>query len=406
MTGLRLTIAVTLLLSCTAPAPVAAPSPTATPPSTLPPSATASPSPSPAFPDLTVAAAGELHGDHALVLQLLTSAIAGVPSQPRFWDVPLDGGAPRQLVGYTRGPQGYTDFDSFDFSRQLSSDGRQLVLADPMDVAGSGLVIIDLIAGTARKIALPTGSDQPAWSPDGQRIAYRGFSIAGPYQQDLGIWVVSSAGGEPKNVVPSDIRAGSGAMYLYGWTADGSDVFFDPDPNTLSVVDLQSGQVTRIGDRTSGIAARAKPPSVAIVFYEDTPHGPLVGRVEVRSTALASPTVVARYGPNDGSFFIGPRWNPNNNELLLSWACGEGVAPRSEFVIVDGVTGGRRTQPAPGCIRSAVWSGDGTKILYTDLQAVRVQNADGSNDHELFRPALPAGVTQQYVGAVIAFAPH
>jgi len=35
-----------------------------------------------------------------------------------------------------------------------------------------------------------------------------------------------------------------------------------------------------------------------------------------------------------------------------------------------------------------------------------VQNADGSSDHELFRPALPAGVTQQYVGAVIAFAPR
>ena len=401
-----LAIAVALLLSCTAPAPVAVPSPSATVTQTPSSPPTASPSPSPAFRDLTVSAAGELRGEHALVLQLLTSAIAGVPSQPRFWDVPLDGTAPHQIVGYTRGPQGFTDFDSFDFSRQLSSDGRQLVLADPDDVAGSGFVIVDLIAGTARKIALATGSDQPAWSPDGQRIAYRGFSIAGPYQQDAGIWVVSSAGGEPRHVVPSDLRAGSGAMYLYGWTADGSGVFFGPDPNTLSVVDVQSGQVTRIGDRTSGIAVRAKPPSVAIVFYEDTPHGPLMGRVEVRSTALASPTVVARYGPSDGSFFIWPRWNPNSNELLLSWACGEGVAPRSELVIVDGITSRKRTQPAPGCIRSAVWSGDGTKILYTDLQALRVRNADGSNDHELFRPALPAGVSQQYVGAVIAFAPR
>jgi len=266
------------------PAPVAVPSPSTTATQTPSSPPTASPSPSPAFRDLTVSAAGELRGEHALVLQLLTSAIAGVPSQPRFWDVPLDGTAPHQIVGYTRGPQGFTDFDSFDFSRQLSSDGRQLVLADPDDVAGSGFVIVDLIAGTARKIALATGSDQPAWSPDGQRIAYRGFSIAGPYQQDAGIWVVSSAGGEPRHVVPSDLRAGSGAMYLYGWTADGSGLFFGPDPNTLSVVDVQSGQVTRIGDRTSGIAVRAKPPSVAIVFYEDTP-GDTTGNSLKRNTA-------------------------------------------------------------------------------------------------------------------------
>ena len=74
--------------------------------------------------------------------------------------------------------------------------------------------------------------------------------------------------------------------------------------------------------------------------------------------------------------------------------------------MVVGTTGRRRPQPAPEGGRSAVWNGDGTKILYTDLQALRVQNADGSNDHELFRPALPAGVTQQYIGAVIAFAPR
>jgi len=353
-----------------------------------------------------VSAAGELRGEHALVLQLLTSSTAGVPSKPRLWDVPLDGSAPRQLVAYTRGPQGFTDFDGFDFSRQLSSDGRQLVLADPEDIAGSGLIVIDLIAGTARKIAIGTGSDQPAWSPDGQRIAYRGFSITGPYQQDAGIWTIPSTGGQPTQVVTSDLKAGSGAMTLYGWTEDGSGVFFGPDTSTLSLVDVRSGHVTRAGDRTFGIAIRSKRPSVAIVFDETAARDPLVGRVEVRATALASPTVVARYGPNDGSFLTSPRWNPSSDEVLLSWACGEGVAPKRELVIVDGVTGRERTQPVPDCIRSAAWSGDGTKILYSDLQAVRLQRADGSNDHELFRPPLPTGASQQYVGAIIAFARH
>src|SRR2546428_2413000 len=42
-----------------------------------------------------------------------------------------------------------TLFRSFgiDLSRQLSADGRRLVLNDPVDAVGRGLVVIDLIAG-------------------------------------------------------------------------------------------------------------------------------------------------------------------------------------------------------------------------------------------------------------------
>ena len=112
-----------------------------------------------------------------------------------------------------------------------------------------------------------------------------------------------------------------------------------------------------------------------------------------------------RYG-DVGTLLWDPRWNPTSNEVLLHWVCGAGATERDELVVVDAVTGTRRVLPTTGCVRSVSWSGDGSKILYSDLEAVRVRNADGSNDRELFRPALPPGAFQQYVGAVMAFAPR
>jgi hypothetical protein len=66
----------------------------------------------------------------------------------------------------------------------------------------------------------------------------------------------------------------------------------------------------------------------------------------------------------------------------------------------------RRVLPTTGCVRSVAWSRDGSKILYSGLDSVRVRNADGSGDRELFRPGLPPGAFQQNVGAVTAFAPR
>src|SRR5438309_4281292 len=277
MRGLTVAVAL-LMLSCTAPVTTGSASPDVT--RTPSPSATTSTSPSPAL-DLKVVAAGQISSDHALVLGMVTSPIAGVPSQPRIWDVPLDGSPPRLLVAYTRGAQIFTDYDRFDLSRQLSADGRQLVLSDPTEVVGSGLVVVDLIAGTARRIPVKGGSDQPAWSPDGQSIAYRGFNISGPLQQESGVWVVPASGGNSQQVWTSDRAAGSGATTIYGWTEDGTEIIFARNYADASVLEIATGKVTRLGGALQGIAWRPKRPSVALVFdeQEQTPNAPRVGRV-------------------------------------------------------------------------------------------------------------------------------
>jgi WD40-like Beta Propeller Repeat len=397
-------------LSCTAPQITTgspSPSPTLTPPPSSTALASPSRSPSPAFRDLKLIPAGDVRGDHALVHSVLTSPTGGVPSVNHIWDVPLDGGPPRQLVAYTRGSQLFTDYDRLDLSRQLSADGRQMVLSDPADIAGSGLIVVDLIAGTARKIAIDGGSDQPAWSPDGRYIAYRGFTIAGVFQKETGIWVVPTSGGAPQQVTTSDIAAGAGASSVYGWTEDGTAIAYSRGSADANVVEFATGKITRIGRALLGIAWRATRPSVALIFDEQerTPNAALVGHVEVRDTTLSAPTTIARYGPSEGTFLVAPKWNPSVNELMVLYACGQGVACRTEIVVIDSARAERR-MPTKTTPRSAAWSADGARILYGDLDALRLMNADGSNDRELFRPAQPPNAVLEFVTGVTALAPR
>jgi WD40 repeat protein len=401
-------IGLVLAASCTAPGPVAlSPSPSSsTPPaeSTNPP--TLSPSPARGFTDLKIVAAGAVQGDHLLVMQV-SSPSGGFSNRESIWDVPLDGGSPRQMVAYTRAGGLYGDYDTISLQRQVSGDGHRLVLSDPVDAAGRGLIVLDLIAGTARTIALDGIVNQPAWSPDGQRIAYRHATIPGALPKDDGVWIVSASGGDARQLVPS--APGGGATTTYGWTEDGSGVIFAQTTETLSVVDLATRAVTQIGGSTNGVspvAVRMKRPSIAIVFNDSEPRGPLVGHVEVRDSATATGRVVGRYGPTEGAFLTGPRWRPGADEILLFYPSGEGVAERDELVIVDGLTATRRSIQTPSSVRSADWSADGRRITYGSLQEVLVVNADGSNDRALFQPVPSSSGDQAIALSVAAFSPR
>lgn len=412
----RAICALVILLSCSAPAS----SPSATPraaPSTTPsdgPSAT--PTAAIVLRDLSVVAAGGVGGDHALVLVLEDDGGPYGGGSNHVWDVPLDGTTPRSLVAYTRAERPLSGYFGIDLPRQLSPDGRQLVLTDAVDVAGRGLVVIDLVSGTTRVIATPDVADETSWSPDGQRIAYRGYALQGPLQKESGLWVVSASGGTPRQMWASARAAGSGATMVYGWTEDGAGIAVTQDGSDLSVIDVASGSVTRLSGPVHGISWRAKRPSVVLAEDQDvplpSPTGPRgapgnVGRpgeVLIRDTTFAAPQLIYRHD-NVGTLLWEPRWSPTSDEVLFHWVCGAGAAGRFELVIANVITRAVRTLATQGCVYAANWNGDGTRVLYSDLRSVRVMKADGTSDRELFRPGPAAsGAQPPVVGGIVAFA--
>lgn len=410
----RVVYALALLLSCGAPAA----SPSATPTATV--AASDSPSASPsaaiALRDLSIVAAGEPRGDHALVLVLQDDGGPYGGGSNHVWDVPLDGTTPRSIVAYTRAERPLSGYFGVDLSRQVSPDGRQLVLTDPVDVAGRGLLVIDLITGATRVITTPDIADEASWSPDGQRIAYRGYALQGPLQKESGLWVVSASGGTPRNIWTSGQAAGGGATMVFGWTEDAAGIAVTQAGSDVNAVDVASGSLKRISGPVHGIAWRAKRPAVVIAEDQDvplpSPTGPRgapgnvgrPGQVVIRDTTFAAAQLVYKHD-DVGTLLWEPRWNPKTDEVLFHWVCGAGATGRFEFVIVNAVTHAVRTLATPGCVYSSAWSGDGSQILYSDLRSVRVMKADGSNDHALFRPSpAPSGSQAPVVGGIAAFA--
>ncbi|HEX2068660.1 MAG TPA: S9 family peptidase, partial [Actinomycetota bacterium] len=145
--------------------------------------------------------------------------------------------------------------------------------------------------------------DQPAWSPDGTKIA---FSSARHEDWDVtliqDVYVVGADGGEPERITASD-----GAASRPSWSPDGSRLAFnfypgiwdDPKHTQVAVIDLSSRErrlLTEALDRTcapdyEGIREPIWEDDESLLFaIEDSGNTPLY---RVRADGSAKPELVA-----------------------------------------------------------------------------------------------------------------
>ncbi|MDQ6771787.1 MAG: S9 family peptidase [Candidatus Dormibacteraeota bacterium] len=175
--------------------------------------------------------------------------------RPHLFTIPVDGGEPRQL---TSGPWSILGFSWAPDSASLAVVGDAEPGAERRRESHLHVVTLD---GERRRLVGGMDISAPAWSPDGQTIAFlapRG-DAAGLHER---VWTVPVAGGEPVCLtadfdhacdggVVSDMRSGHVARIQ--WSADGSRLFFlasGPGSAELCSVGLDGGARREVaGDR-------------------------------------------------------------------------------------------------------------------------------------------------------------
>jgi len=128
-----------------------------------------------------------------------------------LWVKDTAGGAPRRL---TRAGD-----DEFELYPAWSRDGRQIAYVTWNDADAGRVKVVSASGGTGR-VATPEPGHylEPAFSPDGQSLAYRktsdGYLTTALWGQNPGIYVTSLRGGTPKRIVKD------GTLPQFGATSD------------------------------------------------------------------------------------------------------------------------------------------------------------------------------------------
>ena len=244
-----------------------------------------------------------------------------------------------------------------------SSDGKWLAFADRDDEnAPSGSFLVSVDTGERRRITTPPvdvaskwGDTQPAFSPDGGRLAF----IRGRAQTAVAVFVLSLTpdgrpAGEPKRLTPDSPNI-SGV----DWTPDGQSVVYCYRDGVTRVPADGRGTPQSILQRTRVYALSVAATGGHLAFQEGVTD---LGIWKIATQGSAPPTrfitstwseMAPEYSP-DGAEIVFTSDRTGNQEVWLSDRNGANQRQLSSF-------GG----PIVGCAR---WSPDGRLIAFHSTQ--------------------------------------
>jgi Tol biopolymer transport system component len=224
--------------------------------------------------------------------------------------IPAAGGTPQRIpLSKNRGG----GFNLFQYCLSLSPDGKVLAFSS-REGDKSYIYTTPVRGGTPSRLTEP-GTWQPAFSPDGKKIAYVRERTAEDNGAGSDIWVIPATGGESVQVSHLLGRA-MGPV----WSPDGKRIAFHraPDP------EIYAGQELWIVP----VSERGEPTATPTKIDQPLQSGRLVG------------------------------WTPDNKIGLLL------RNQRHKAIYTVPSTGGKATQVTPDGASWPSWSADGERIFY------------------------------------------
>jgi Tol biopolymer transport system component len=196
-----------------------------------------------------------------------------------------------------------------------SPDGQQVAFKTNRDTNGTGpteIYVVNVDGTGLRAVTQNAAASHfrfaPSWSPDSSQIAY--LESNGGTSESADLWVVAAAGGTPRRLT-TDGAAKRGVA----WQPGGSLLLYDAaDPNAgawgLWTVDASTGARRRIADTrpfSNGEAGYWSPDGSRIAF----PDG--VGRLEAAAPDGTNARVLAA-----GSIAGPPSWSPDGRSVAYA----------------------------------------------------------------------------------------
>jgi Tol biopolymer transport system component len=249
-----------------------------------------------------------------------------------------------------------TELPGPELQPNLSPDGRQLLYTS---AASGNLDVYLLRVGGDRAINLTANSPlddlQAAFSPDGERIAFRSE------RDDGGLFVMGATGESVRRVTDFGFDA--------AWSPDGKHLVFaaeaveDPyirraTTSELWTVALDTGQTARLTE-TDGVQPAWSPTGERIAYWSATNGQRDIWTV---SASGGEPVPVTRDRYTDWS----PAWSPDSRSLY--WSSDRGGSMNLWRVAIDATTGAVSGDPRPVTagtrgIGYARLAADGTRMV-------------------------------------------
>ena len=208
----------------------------------------------------------------------------------------------------------------------------------------------------------PAEDAEPAWSPDGSRIAFTSTRDLG------GIYVMNADGSSP-------LRLADGVSPA--WSADGETIAFVLNDG-IYVVNTNGAGPVRLAD---GVDPAWSPDGGRIGFA----NAGAIFVMNADGTGVIQLTT-SRYD-------VQPAWSPDGANIVFAGSTGcafDIFVMRADGSGVTKLTTSICDPDAGGGAMTPAWSPDGRKIAFVQYEAVTVMNADGSNPVYLWPGFNPA----------------